>query len=237
MKKIFITLFATLLLTAVPATDAFASTFYRTGSVGVDISYPNCQTTLPKSDFGIVGVNGGRVYNYNPCLSAQAKQFKDLSLYINTGLNASAESPYFMSALAECNGDKTCAAYKYGYEAAKDSIAYANSQGVTSSKWWLDVEIENTWDQDTNLNRQSLQGAYDALKATGATLVGAYSTTAQWNTITGNWQNNWPNWGASTWTSDKQAAKYCKGHEFTGGQTLLIQYQDKKSKLSRDVAC
>jgi len=226
-----------LVLAMVPSLDAFASTYYKTGSVGVDISYPNCQTKLPKSDFGIVGVNGGRVYNYNPCLSAQAKQFKDLSLYINTGMNASADSPYFAAALSVCDGDELCAAYRYGYDAALDSVSYATSQGVTSAKWWLDVEIENTWDEDVALNRQSLQGAYDALKANGAELVGAYSTTAQWGTITGGWQNDWPSWGATTWTTAKQAKKYCAGHEFTGGPTLLIQFADPRSKVSQDVAC
>ena len=49
--------------------------------------------------------------------------------------------------------------------------------------------------------------------------------------------NLWPNWGATTWTTVRQAKKYCTGHEFTGGQTLLIQFRSKRSALSQDVAC
>jgi hypothetical protein len=214
-----------------------ASSVYPAGSLGVDVSYPNCSVTIPKVDFGIVGVTGGLVYSQNPCLAAQAKKFTNLSLYINTGLNASASSSYYTKAQVGCNGDMNCAAYNYGYNAANDALAYAASQGVTSSKWWLDVETENTWNVDVNQNRQSLQGAYDALVASGVTTVGAYSTTAQWLTITGGWKNNWPSWGATTWTTAKQAKTYCTGHEFTGGPSLLMQFRSKQSKLDQDVAC
>ena len=237
MKKLISFGFLTLMIAATTSLQAYAAPFYQTGTVGIDVSYPNCSTKLPTASFGIVGVNGGRVYNYNSCLAAQAKNFKDLSLYINTGLNDSTSSPYFAAALQECNGDTTCAAYHYGYNAAVDSLNYAASQGVSSTKWWLDVETENTWSTDTSLNRQSIQGAYVALVASGASLVGVYSTTAQWGTITGGWKNNWPNWGATTWTTAKQAKTYCTGHEFTGGPTLLIQFADRKSKVSQDLAC
>lgn len=216
---------------------ASASPVYPTGATGVDVSYPNCGVAIPKVAFGIVGVTGGLVYSENPCLADQARSFKDLSLYINTGLNASPTSPYYVAAQQACGGDVNCAAYTYGYNAANEAIAYANSQGVTSSKWWLDVETENTWNVDVMQNRQSIQGAYDALLAHGATTIGVYSTTYQWQEITGGWQNNWPSWGATTWTSARQAQKYCKGHEFTGGPSLLMQFRSKQSKLDQDVAC
>lgn len=236
MKKLITFGFLSLMIATTTSLQAAASPFYQTGGVGIDISYPNCSTKLPAASFGIVGVNGGRVYNYNPCLAAQAKKFSDLSLYINTGLNASQDSPYYVAAQAGC-GDPLCAAYNYGYAAAVDSMKYATSQGISSTKWWLDVETENTWNSDVAQNRQSIQGAYDALIASGASLVGAYSTTYQWGVITGGWKNNWPNWGATTWTTAKQAKTYCTGHEFTGGPTLLIQFADRKSKVSQDLAC
>jgi hypothetical protein len=237
MKKIVSLLsFAVFVSVLSPATS-HAAALYQAGSVGVDVSYPNCSTVLPKADFGIVGVTGGLVYSTNPCLAAQATKFSDLSLYVNTGLNASQTSQHYLKAQEGCNGDPNCAAYNYGKNAANDAIAYAVSQGVSSSKWWLDVETENTWSSDVMQNRASIQGAYDALKAHGAALVGVYSTTVQWNEITGGWQNGWANWGASTWTTAKQAAKYCKGHEFTGGPTLLIQFRTKQSKVSQDIAC
>ncbi len=216
---------------------AFALSPYTSGSTGVDVSYPNCGVAIPKVSFGIVGVTGGLVYSYNNCAAAQAKNFTSLSLYINTGLNASPSSSYYVKAQEGCNGDANCAAYNYGSNAAKHALSYAQSQGISSSKWWMDVETENTWNADTAQNRQSLQGAYDVLVASGATTVGVYSTTYQWQTITDGWINNWPSWGATTWTTAKQAKTYCKGHEFTGGPSLLMQFKSRQSKLDQDVAC
>jgi hypothetical protein len=237
MKRILASILAAALLPMTAVQAVSASSFYQTGTVGVDVSYPNCGDVIPKADFGIVGVTGGLVYSENPCLREQASKFKNLSLYINTGLRASDESAYFAAAKTDCNGDLTCAAYMYGYRAAQDALRYANAMGVGSDRWWLDVETENTWNTDTQLNRQSIQGAYDALASHGATLIGVYSTTYQWGEITGGWQTGWPSWGATTWTSAKQAAKYCKGHEFTGGPSLLMQFKNRRSSVSQDVAC
>lgn len=219
------------------AQGALASSVYATGSTGVDLGYPNCKTAVPLVNFGVVGVTGGLVYSHNACLSAEARHFGNLSLYMNTGLNTSSSSSYYAQAQVGCNGDVDCAAYNYGYNAAKDALSYAAAQGVNSAKWWLDVETANTWSTDPVQNQKSLQGEYDALAASGATTVGVYSTTAQWQNLTGNWQNNWPSWGATTWTTAKQAQTYCTGHQFTGGPSLLMQYKSKQSKLDQDVAC
>lgn len=237
LKRLIVAVGSSFVLMILAASGASASNAYPTGSLGVDVSYPNCSASIPSVNFGIVGVNGGIVYSENPCLAAQASKFRDLSLYINTGLNASASSKYYTQAQVGCGGDVHCAAYNYGFNAARDAIAYANSQGVSSSKWWLDVETENTWNKDVVQNQKSLQGAYDAVVANGASVVGAYSTTAQWQTITGGWKNNWPSWGATTWTTARQAQSYCTGHEFTGGPSLLMQYRAKQSKVDQDVAC
>lgn len=216
---------------------ALASSVYATGSTGVDVSYPNCSASIPAVSFGIVGVTNGIVYGHNSCAAAEASHFTDLSLYVNTGLNASSTSSYYTQAQVGCNGDVYCAAYNYGYNAARDALSYASSQALSSSKWWLDVETSNTWNQDSVQNQKSLQGEFDALSASGATTVGVYSTSAQWQSITGSWQNNWPSWGATTWTSAKQAQTYCTGHQFTGGPSLLMQYKSRQSKLDQDVAC
>lgn len=237
MKKILVLPFLIATILTLSLQSAFASSFYATGSTGVDVSYPNCTAKIPAVSFGIVGVTNGLVYGHSNCLASEAKKFNNLSLYVNTGLNASKSSAYYTQAQAGCNGNVYCAAYNYGFNAAQDAIAYANSQGVNSNRWWLDVETANTWNKDVLQNQKSLQGEYDALIANGAALVGVYSTSAQWQSITGNWQNNWPSWGATTWTTAAQAQKYCTGHQFTGGPSLLMQYKEKKSKLDQDVAC
>ena len=52
---------------AIPGTASAAVT-----TVGYDVSYPQCGTTLPASRaFGIVGVNGGLSTKANPCLATQ----------------------------------------------------------------------------------------------------------------------------------------------------------------------
>ncbi len=237
MKKILSLSFILATILALSFNRVSASSFYKDGSTGDDVGYPNCSARISPVSFGIVGVNNGVVYGHNSCLAAQSKNFSDLSLYINTGLNASASSSYYAQAQIGCNGDVNCAAYSYGFNAAKDAVAYSKSQGVSSAKWWLDVETANTWNSDALQNQKSLQGAYDALAANGAALVGVYSTTAQWQGITGSWQNNWASWGATTWTTANQAKTYCTGHQFTGGPSLLMQYKSKQSKIDQDVAC
>lgn len=211
---------------------------YVDKSIGVDVGFPNGSTTIPRVSFGIVGVTGGLVYSNNNYLAKEAKNFSNLSLYVNTGLNASSQSIYYQQAQLGCNGDVNCAAYNYGYNAGIAAVNYAKAQKVNVvTTWWLDVETANSWSADYLQNRQSLQGEIDALKASGATMVGAYSTTAQWNSITGSWINNLPSWGATTWTTSTQALTYCTGHQFTGGPSYLMQYLPKGSKIDYDVAC
>lgn len=213
---------------------AAAQGIYPSGSTGLDVSYPNCKSKIPQSTFGVVGVTGGLFYSYNNCLVNEASNFSNLSLYINTGWYAQSSHLNPSSPLQCTDGDSNCLAYNYGYNAALDALSYANSKNLTSSTWWLDVETSNSWSTDTNQNRNSLQGSYDALKSTGVSTIGAYSTTAQWQTITGGWQNDWPNWGATTVRTARQASAYCSGHQFTGGPTYLIQFS---GKLDQDYAC
>jgi hypothetical protein len=235
LKKILSFLIASVSSAILLAQPAMASAYYQTGSTGVDVSFPNCSASISKVSYGIVGLNGGTVYSQNSCASAEAAKFTNLSLYVNTGLNASASSTYYAQAQAGCNGDIYCAAYNYGYKAGQSAISYARSIGLNSTKWWLDVETMNSWTSDPEQNQQSLKGEYDAIAAAGASLIGAYSTSAQWQSITGGWKNSWPSWGATIFTTAKQAQKYCTGHQFTGGPSLLMQY--KGSRLDQDVAC
>ena len=207
---------------------------YTSGQVGTDVSWPNCTASKPKSSFGIVGVTGGTVYSQNSCLAAEASWYSKLSLYANTGWYD--QSSYINpNSPKTCQpGDANCLAYNYGYNAGLQAASYAASLGVSSTTWWLDVETGNSWNADTMQNQNSLQGERDALINSGATTVGIYSTTAQWNEITGSWQNGWPNWGATTWHTAKQAKTYCTGHEFTGGPTYLLQFT---GTLDQDYAC
>ncbi len=239
MRKLFGLGVATALIaTFFMSSAAAAQGQYTSGSTGLDVSYPNCRATVPIAGFGIVGVSDGTVYSTNPCFSQESAHFlSNLSFYVNTGWY-SKSSFINPSSPKLCNaGDNNCLAYNYGYNAGATAYNAATSASEHSSTWWLDVETSNTWSSDTVQNQNSIQGEYDALVANGVSTVGIYSTTAQWQTITGSWKNNWPSWGATTWSSSSQAQTYCTGHQFTGGASFLMQYKAKKSQLDQDVAC
>lgn len=231
-------IFAAALACVVLPTVAQASPLYPTGTTGYDVSWPDCGATAPSNpSFGVVGVSDGTGYSQNPCLAKEAAWFPSVNLYVNTGwYNQSVHvNPNYPKVCAP--GDNNCLAYNYGYNGGVYAINYANSQNVHANAWWLDVETSNTWNSDVAQNQNSLQGEYDALLANGVSTVGIYSTTAQWQSVTGGWRNNWPSWGATTWTTAAGALTYCTGHQFTGGPSYFMQYRPKSSKLDRDVAC
>lgn len=236
MKRLIIltTLFSILLFSS----NVFALGQYTSGSVGVDLSWPNCNKNLTVATFGIVGVSDGTGFSTNPCLAQEAVNYsQNLSLYVNTGWYNQSTHINPNSPKTCVTGDNNCLAYNYGYNAGVYAYSAAVNAGVSSSTWWLDVETGNTWSSDVIQNQNSLQGEYDALQQNGVTTVGIYSTSAQWKTITGSWLNNWPSWGATTWTTSKQAKTYCTGHQFTGGPSYLMQYKSNKNSLDQDVAC
>jgi hypothetical protein len=76
MKKLSLPLFAMSLIVplsvGLPVQAAKPASGGSTTAVGNDISYPQCDATLPSDHaFGIVGVNGGTAANTNPCLDVQ----------------------------------------------------------------------------------------------------------------------------------------------------------------------
>ncbi len=217
---------------------ASAATPYPPGSIGVDVSSPNCGAQIPASaTFGIVGVTSGTDYSVtNPCLAAQAAHFpKTLSLYANSGWNDHSAKLNPSSPKGCPAEDADCLAYNYGYNAGLAAYDAATAAGVSSGVWWLDVESDNSWNDDVIQNRNSLLGEHDALTARGATVVGVYSTTSEWQTITGGWQNGWPNWIGADDAVSGQDRQACSGHRFTGGSTLVVQ--SDRHRIDRDIAC
>ena len=237
MKKVVFSLIVALVGLVVTTGIAAAYGPYRSGTTGVDIGWANCSASVPSVTFGIVGVTNGQGYSTSPCIAQEATHFGNLSLYVNTGWYDKSSHINPNSPKVCAQGDENCLAYNYGYNAGLYALNAAQSVGVSSATWWLDVETSNTWNTDVIQNQNSLQGEYDSLVANGVTIVGVYSTTAQWQSITGGWQNNWPSWGATTWTTAKQAQTYCTGHQFTGGTSYLMQYKPARAKVDYDVAC
>jgi hypothetical protein len=232
---------ATVLMTLMFSTGmAAAQGQYLARTTGVDVGWPNCTTSIPKTSFGIVGVSNGTGFSTNPCLVNEAGHFStNLSLYVNTGYPgaASVNAKKYATSPKLCDAsDSNCIAYDYGYNAGLYAVTAAGNAGVHATTWWLDVETMNSWTGDALQNQNSLQGETDAIKVSGATTVGVYSTTAQWGIITAGWQNGLPSWGATTWTTSKQAATYCTGHQFTGGPSFLMQYKASRG-IDQDYAC
>jgi hypothetical protein len=223
---------------------------------GYDISYPQCGGAYPSNvAFGIVGVNGGRVFSVNPCLASQIAWggYIATELYANTGNPGPALSSFWPRGQTSprfCdpdNPDTADCAFDYGYNAAKHSFETAQtayqSLGLSASpaatRWWLDVETSNSWrSDDLSLNVAALEGEVAYLRdVAGVTQIGFYSTTYQWGAITGgtNVFSDYPSWGAGA-PSERVARSHCTSTAgFTGGRLAMVQYP--YSGFDADIRC
>jgi hypothetical protein len=213
MKKL------TALLSAAAAVVAFvtvgaapAMAAGTTGTLGADVSYPQCSGSFPGSpgtaspSFGIVGVNNGRPGAANLCLGTEFVWAKGLTsqapqLYVNTAdpgntvadwPTSSTTTPYGSCTTVKSRGktvgaDSQACAYEYGVEQATLDIKFASDAYASTATWWLDVETANSWLTRSliGLNQADLLGMVDTFTAQGAA-VGAYSTNYQWKKIVGS---------------------------------------------------
>jgi hypothetical protein len=225
----------------------------QSNSTGYDISFPQCLTTFPKSPaFGIVDVNHGLAFQANQCLSSEYTWAQTsnspaqprVSFYLNTG-NPGPTSAHWPT-LCAGSWSQSCA-YEYGRSAAQDSfnnaVAASSSSAASAAPWWLDVETANSWSStDLATNRSDLQGALDALRASGVTTIGVYSTNVMWGQITGATSPSsplndpfraLPNWVPGA-RSLKDAPSFCS-RTFTGGPVRFVQYPS--SGFDADYVC
>ncbi|HJP70436.1 MAG TPA: hypothetical protein VJ975_01815 [Candidatus Limnocylindria bacterium] len=220
--------------------------------IGYDISFPQCGGRFPSEPaFAIVGVTGGRAFTDNPCLGAGAGASQlewagpDAGLYLNTG-NPGPElskAPWPSGQLvpafcdpeqpesAECAYDYGWNAAAHAYQAAIDayvSLGWAEAGAEATpvaNWWWLDVEIGNSWSDETELNVASIQGSIDYLETREVAGIGIYSVGPMWEAITGGTDAfvDHPNWVAGA-TTINGARRTCIGAGFSGGPVLLTQY-------------
>jgi hypothetical protein len=184
---------------------------YPSGSLGYDVSWPQCGGNLPARTDGpaIVGVNGGRSFTANPCFASQAAWAGDaLNVYVNTNApNGTTASRGDTGPAGACAATDTwCRSYNYGFNAAQWSVASAAGAGAHPQVWWLDVETGNVWSSDQIANAKVVSGFIDGLHAYGLT-VGIYSTSYQWGVIAGGYRPGLPGWVATGGTSNPAA--YC----------------------------
>jgi hypothetical protein len=162
-----------------PATASAASDI-------IDISYDKCQSPgssrvaswVGHHDVGIVGVNGGGDWEKNSCLGNETKHFDKYMLYVNTN--------YPSDGCHQSISRK--AAYHCGYNLGLWDLNYASSQGAHSNIWFVDVEegAGIPWSGSDSINSAFLYGLAKALEAHGA-YMGWYSTSSQWDSVTGGW--------------------------------------------------
>lgn len=148
--------------------------------------------------------------------------------------------------------DSDACAWQYGYDKAQQDAAWLvsaadaiNTQQQTVSVpdtpasyiWWLDVETGNTWQSDTAMNVADLQGMIAGLSVP---TVGAYSTSAQWDSITGGTATSASGslYGIANWipgaTTLAGAQANCSLPSFTGGTVAVTQWTGSPDN---DYAC
>jgi hypothetical protein len=213
---------------------------YTPRTTGYDVSFPQCGSALPAPPwaFGIVGINNGKAFTHDPCLTTlRGWAGPGLSVYMNLNSPPTGSSQALSGPAGQCRGNDTgCMAYNYGYNAAVDAFNFASASGVTAPVWWLDIETANTWDPNTNNNDLTIQGALDALTTEGVE-PGIYSTSYQWGVIAGHYNPATPIWVA-TGADYATAVAYCSAaHGFGGGVTWLTQYGTAGNEFDQDYAC
>lgn len=220
--------------------------------VGYDVSWPQCNDQLPESfAFAIVGVNRGRTFSQNHCLTEQLEWAgRDADFYLNTANPGPDISSFWPSGQDEprsCDtdpqpGDDThdCS-YLYGWNAAADAYARVREAFIGldwadtddefipgAATWWLDVETANSWRGDRRLNVSSLWGAVDYLESMKVAEVGFYSTPLLWWRVTRSTDafDGYPAWHAGART-EAQARDRCDNDAFTGGELRMVQWVEK----------
>ncbi|HUD06109.1 MAG TPA: hypothetical protein VMR18_04325 [Candidatus Saccharimonadales bacterium] len=185
-----------------------------------DVSWPNCgDSAIVNSPTGIIGVNGGLDFRLNPCPNKEASWFANYALYINTGYPGNSYGKKYLLNPKKCQtSDSQCLAYNWGYNATKYSIDYADSEGIHSPLWWLDVETDNSWTSSIGVNRASILGAIDAINHyVFMPKIGIYSDDLQWNTLVGSWNLRLPTWTATGASTRSVAKESCSEKSFDNG--------------------
>ncbi len=221
--------FAAVITAVFGGQTAHAGAVYRHGTHGVDISYPNCGVR-GTGTFGVVGVNGGRPFSFNPCLRGEYARYAHSSssaLYLNTGF----EHWYTHAISPECAASRhrRGLAYAVGCSEAATSVRHLAQMGLSEPRvWWLDVEPSNVWSGNRALNTSVLRGMMDYLDRFTSAVVGFYSLSSWWNSITTRWKTTAPEWIPS------RTRAVCPNH-FSAGPVWLAQ--GGGARLDLDVAC
>lgn len=232
---------------------------------GYDISWPQCSQVLPQDGaFKIIGVNGGRAFQDNPCFDQQLiwAGGSIAELYLNTGNPGAALStrwPVGQLTPRVCSEDDLGSlgcSFNYGYNFANYSYLFAELAylrlGINSTpadtRIWLDVETINSWNlTEPEKNVAALRGAvYYLEQVQKVSEIGFYSVASHWKEITGNTKvfSDYPTWvatgtdfAAAGSRSIRSVEKCTEKISFTGGTIRYVQYIDPDLNLDVNVDC
>lgn len=197
-------------------------------------------TTQPKASLYVNTADPGDVYNGTPIADWPTSGTTPYGSCTTTTVTTS-------TGTYTVGENSPACAWQYGYNKAAQDASWLSSAAsaidaqappVTVSSaaggypWWLDVETANTWQAGTSgqaMNVADLQGMVAALQQSGVTTVGAYSTSSQWDQITGGTTSasgslyGMPDWvpGAQTLSGAKSD---CGLTSFTGGTISVTQW-------------
>jgi hypothetical protein len=226
--------------------------WYAATARGVDVS--SCAATLSSSvAFAVIRATNGLPYNSSDpqCFGTEMTQAQNLAaapqFYMNLADPGRASKGHWND-----GGPKAChvahnyeasCAYDYGYRAAEQAVGFARGHGMAAgSRWWVDVETDNTWGATTGApahiaaNIADIQGALRYFASHGFP-AGIYTETAWWTAITDSSTafSHVPVWGGGA-GSAKNARANCKSVSITGGPALLAQWFTD-SHADNDVSC
>ncbi len=197
--------------------------------------------------FGVIATTDGRPYFSSPCLSAEYAWASALpyrpEYYVNLADPGHQSTHWAQGGPRACEPtpkyDVGCA-YDYGYEAAAAAWGYVAVIGASgNTRWWLDVETDNTWGYSSAgiaANRAVIHGALTYLRRHRHVTAGIYTETMWWDYITGGSSSfsHIPVWGGGA-NSKAHATENCRSHSITGGPALLAQWI--RQGVDHDVAC
>ncbi len=214
------------------------------------VAAPTGGTSQPKASLYLNTADPGNVYNGTPVSDWPTSGTTPYGTCTTTTVTTGTGTYTVGQNSAAC-------AWQYGYAKAAQDVSWvaaaatsidAQTPPVTvptaagSYPWWMDVETQNTWQAGTGgqvMNVADLQGMIAALQQAGASLAGAYSTSAQWATITGGTTSSSgslyqiPDWipGAKTLA---RAKANCSTASFTAGRVEITQWAGRPD---HDYAC
>lgn len=116
---------------------------------------------------------------------------------------------------------------------------FIGNNNPAAFKWWLDVEIDNSWSVNKTNNVADLEGMVDYFQSIGAR-VGLYSTQYQWNQTAGTVDSSSSLYGLDSWLAGasnlSDAQLMCNPeNSLTGGAVSLVQYVAKRTDY--DYSC